>query len=102
MARLHGLHGRAHRGSGRQAVVHENDNTVGEIGRGPVAAILALAPLQFLLFLARNGFDGGLRYAIPLDDVVVEDTDATGGNRTHGELAVSRRAELANEEDIQR
>jgi hypothetical protein len=41
-----GTHGRNHGRAGREAVVHQDDDAVRQVGRGPVAPIDALAPLE--------------------------------------------------------
>ena len=46
--RAHGEHGGAHRGPGRQAVVDEHDDAVGERRAGPVAAQPALLVVELL------------------------------------------------------
>ena len=94
--------GRAHRGSGRQTVIHQDHGPTTNIGGWTTAAVKALAPCQFLLFLCRHRIDHVARDVQLLHDLIVEDAHAAGSDRAHRQLLVTGNTQLAYDKDVKR
>jgi hypothetical protein len=91
----------AHGGAGGKAVVHQNENALPQIG-GMADAEGAFALLQFELLAGDGGVNDVLGDAKGMDDVVVKEADAAGGDGAHGEFLVAGHAQFADDEDIER
>src|SRR6185369_12414927 len=91
-------HGRA----SSKSVVDQNDDTIFEVRRGPIAAIIALPPFQFLAFDRSDYLNDRLRIRDDVEHVLVQNADAAGGDRTHGEFFVTWHAEFAHDKNIER
>jgi hypothetical protein len=94
--------GCAHRSAGRQTVIDQDHSTTTHIERRTTAAVSTLAPRQLLAFLCSDSVDYVVRNAQILDDLIVQDPQAAGRNRTHGQLFVPGDAKLADDKDVQR
>jgi hypothetical protein len=91
-----------HRGSRRQPVVDEDHRAAGHVGRRPVAAVGALAPLQLAPLLRIDRLDPLRRQAERLDHRLVEHADAAGRDRAERMLLVPGHPELAHQEHVER
>ena len=92
----------AHRRSGREAVVDEDDNAVGEIQCRSIVAVRALATRELRCFLARDALDRGFGNAVPAHDVRIQHANAAGGDGAHRQLSMTRCPQLAHEEHVER
>ncbi len=86
----------------RQAIVHQQDDAIVELERGPAIAIRVLSTRELGLFFTRDVIDDGRSNAVPRHNILVENPHAAGGDRTHRKLAMAWQAELSDEEDIER
>ena len=98
----HRHHGGAHRRSGGQTVVHEDDGLVGQpIGaRSPRYSRSRRASSSCSLL--RHRIDHVAGNAERVDDLVVHQANAAARDRAHRELLVSGHAELADDEHVER
>src|SRR5207245_1888946 len=92
----------AHRRAGSQSVVDDDHRFVAHIERWTRTAIFALAPLELPLLARGNFIDRFLWQGDVAEDVAVEDADAAGGDRSHGQLFVAGYSEFSDDENIQR
>ena len=92
----------AHRRTGGKPVVDQNDGATFEIGRRPIVAVISLPPFQLLAFEGGYYLDDRLRISDDAEDILVKHADATGRNGAHGEFFVSRKAEFADDKNIER
>jgi len=96
------LRRRPYRRARGEAVVDEDERLPGQVGRPAISAVCSL-PTPELLDLGGNcARELLLLDAEPLQEVLVEDEHASGSDRSHRELLVSGKAELAHHEDIER
>src|SRR5579883_2272187 len=95
-------HGRAHGRAGRQTVVAQNRGAAAQLGRRPVAAVLALAAFELGLFARGDALNRLFRYPQLENDVAVHHADAARGDRAHRQLFVPRDTELAHQENVER
>ena len=93
---------RLHRRSGRQAVVDEDDGAIADDGSLPTAAIQHVATFQLEPLAHRHLLDQRMGNAEVANQILAEHFDATCGDRAHRELGMTRHAEFADEEDVQR
>ena len=84
----------------RQAVVHQHDSATGKFGGLSATTVRPLPPGELRLFPLGDGVDDLRRNAQVCDDVLVEDSNAAGGDRTHRQLFVAGDTELAHDESI--
>ena len=70
--------------------------------RGPVVAIVAFAPTQFLALADRDLIDNGGADTQAAHHSLVEQANPTRGDGPHRQLFVSRHSEFANQEDVER
>ena len=96
-----GADGGLHGGAGGEAVVDENDGAALERKRWAAGAVEGFSALDFKLLAGDDGVDGGLADVEGLHDVVVEDDDASAGERAHGQLFFAGDAEFADDEDVE-
>jgi hypothetical protein len=61
-----------------------------------------LAPFELVELSFGDRIDDSARDSQSIDDVAIDLADTAGGYRTHGELFVSRYAQLADDEDVER
>src|SRR4029450_2873475 len=92
----------AHRRPRGKSVVYQDDDLVCEIRWRSIIPVGALPALELFLFLTRNAFDGRLRDAVPVDDVLVEDAYATRGNCAHRQFSMTRWSELSHQQHFHR
>ena len=90
-------HGRA----GGKSVIDQNDGTTFELRRGPIVAIVALPPFQFLAFNRSDHLDDRLRIGDDVKHILVQNANAAGSNRAHGEFFVTRHAKFAHDKNIE-
>jgi hypothetical protein len=91
-------HGR----SSGKPVIDQNYGSPKQIWWRAAGAIITFPPFQFLAFDCSNHLDDRLRVWQGVEDVFVQDADATGCDCAHGEFFVPRHAELAHNENIER
>ena len=92
----------SHGRPGGKSVVDQNDGTTFEIRRGPIITIIALPPFQFLAFDRGDHLHNRLRIRYDVEHVLVQNTDAAGSDRAHGEFFVTGQAEFAHDKNIER
>ena len=85
-----------------ETIVHEDDDTSRHRDDWPVTAILPLAAFQLQQFKPRGLLEFSWGRAIPRDHVLVQDADSTTRDGAHRQFGVSRRAQLTDDEDVQR
>jgi hypothetical protein len=94
------LRGRTHGGASGQSVVHHDHRPPAD-GHGlRFAAVQALAPLQLGVFARGDLLD--LVLAQVQARQIVHDPHAAGGNGPHGVFLVAGKAQLADDEHVQR
>ena len=94
-------HRRAHRRSGGEPVVHEDDRAPGEGRRRAVATIRTLAAVELARFLRRHAVDRFRADGERVHHLVVDDAHAARRDRAHGQLLLPGRAQLADDEHVQ-
>jgi len=102
MLRANRRDGRAHTRAGGEPVIDENHRLRCELDAGTLTAISALASRQFSALSLGYGVDHIVRQTRIADYVVIQDPGAPRGDRTEGELFMSRYAELTHHEHIER
>src|SRR5262249_39048479 len=95
-------HRRLHRRPGRQPVVHENDHAIADDGGTTTLTIQDVATFELQPLADRDLLDQYVRNPEIVNKVAAENLDAALGDGTHGEFRVTRYAEFAYEEHIQR
>ena len=96
----HRLYRGSHCRPRRQAVVHQHDSATAEFGGLSATTVRPLPPCELRLFPLGDGVDDLRRNPQVCDDVLVEDSNAAGGDRTHRQLFVAGDTELAHDERI--
>ena len=99
---LDGLNGCANRGAGRDAVIHKDHFPAAEAEGIAVTAISILTAIEFMFLRGGHVIDDVGGDAEFIDDSLIQDLDASGGDRPHREFATIGDAEFANEKDVQR
>jgi hypothetical protein len=91
-----------HRRSSGKSVIDQNHSSPTQIRRRPPGAISKFPPFQFLAFDCADHLNDRLRIRKHVENVFVQNPDATGRDCAHGEFFVPRHAELAHNENIER
>ena len=73
-----------------------------KVRRGPVVTVQPLAPDELVPLPGGDLLDDRARDAQSIYDIAVQDPDAAGGDRAHGELLMPGHTELANDKDVER
>ncbi len=101
-ARADGAQRRARRAAGRQAVVHDDRRASCELDRRPAAAVALELAREF----GRRPFGRAVELLDAdhegADRVTVQDPHATLGDRSHPELGIPGRTDLADQQHIER
>src|SRR5438445_775911 len=93
--------GSAHRRAGRYAVIHEDDRLTFDGMSRPGAAIQPLAAVELLLLVRRNLCDRFRRNSERLHDLFVQNLNSAARDRTHRQLGLRGKSELADDEDVE-
>src|SRR5208337_4120233 len=93
-----GPHGR----SGRKTVVDQKHGEPRDVKQRTVAPVEQLAASQFHPLPHDLGFDHLPRDLQSIDHLVIDDHNATGGDRPHRQLFLSRRTEFPHHENVER
>ena len=94
-------HSRLHRRTGGQTIVDQNHRAIADDGRLPVITIRAIATLQFQPLAHGDLLDERARNAEVANQIFTQDFDASGRDRAHGELGMTRHPELADQKDVE-
>jgi hypothetical protein len=94
--------GGPHRRSSGKSVIDQNHRSPTQIWRRPPGAISMFPPFQFLAFDRADHLYDRLRIRKHVENVFVQNADATGCDCAHGEFFVPGHAELAHNENIER
>jgi hypothetical protein len=96
-----GLDCGVHGSPGGQAIIYQDDGFILDFREGPLASIKVLPSRHFLLLSCSYFLDdcGGVSQSS--NCFLVEHSNPTRGNRTHGEFLMPWDTQLANKKDIQ-
>ena len=73
-----------------------------DIRRGSPIAVQSFASFELALLRHRHSLDCVRGDAVHLNKLPIEYPHPPGGDRSHGQLFMARKAKFSNEEDIQR
>jgi hypothetical protein len=91
-----------HSRPGCEAIIDDNDDTVGELQRWTVAAIEALAPLELETLARSYLINDGTGDAQLANDRFAHHAHVPDGDGAHRELRLARNTELTHEEHVER
>src|SRR5581483_175826 len=92
----------AHRVSGRHAIIDQQNAPAGYVEGSAVAAIRVFASLKLLAFTFGGVFHLLRSYVQRTHDLLIDDANASRGDRPHGEFRLRWRAQLTDDEDVER
>jgi hypothetical protein len=96
------MDGRFHRCPGRETIVHDNHGATVYKRMLAVPAEQPISTVELKLFADGNVLNEGRWNAKLCDKCLVYHLDTTRGDGSHCEFRVTRDAELANQEDVER